>query len=296
MEYPDEFRRYHQKLFSNRYGGFFRELRLAGYRHAIRVNTLKSSMRDVKRFLAKDNIEYGGVPWCEDGLWVSSPQMNTLEHQLGMYYIQSPSSMIAPQLLSGGSNALDLCAAPGGKATHISQLMRNRGSLLANERDRSRIKALVHNLQRMGVSNARVTAGDAARPHLMGSGFDRILVDVPCSGVGTLAKSTEILSKWSMDWVRRLCALQKKMIIAAFDRLAPSGLMAYTTCTTTLEENERVVSHLLNSRDDAVLKPWSLPGLHPDPPKDDSLIGCARLSPEKDGIEPHFIALVMRDG
>ncbi len=296
MELPAEMKRYHQKLFGPGYADFFEELLGLGSRHAIRVNTLKSSMRQAKRILAEQGIEYARVQWCPDGLWVSHPGLNTLEHQLGMFYIQSAASMVAPQLLTGGKNVADLCAAPGGKATHLAQIMDNQGSLLANEKDRSRIKALVYNMQRMGVSNSNVTNMDAVRAKSIGTGFDRVLLDAPCSGVGTLAKSLDILSKWSVDWVERLSALQKKMITGAFDTLAPGGLMAYTTCTTTREENEDIVSHLLSQRADASLKPVNLKGLDPDLPLDDALAGCIRISPKRDGVEPHFIALVKKDG
>ena len=295
MRLPDEFESYHRWLLGDDYNKFMQYFEKPPQRQSIRVNTLKSTVRQVRRILSEKNIEYGPVPWCPDGLWVSEPNMDSLEHQLGFYYIQAASSMISPQILGAGEKVLDMCAAPGGKTTHLAQLMGGTGTIVANEKTPARIKALVYNIQRMGVSNAFVTRYDAIGFEKLETGFDRVLLDAPCSGVGTLRQSREILSRWSIDWVERLAALQKKMILSAFDCIAPGGKMVYTTCTTTVEENEQVVEHLLKMRPSAKLSKVKLDGITLRRSMSDDVRECARVFPQDNQSDPHFIAEVTKN-
>jgi NOL1/NOP2/sun family putative RNA methylase len=246
--------------------------------------------------LAEKNIEYGPVGWCADGLWVSSPNLDCIEHQLGLYYIQSASSMIAPQVLGPGNRVLDMCAAPGGKTTHLAQLMGNKGLLVANEDNVSRIRGLVYNIQRCGLMNTIVTRIDGCRFDERQERFDRILVDAPCSSVGTLRKSHEVLGKWSIEWVRGLSQLQKKMALAAFDSLEAGGRMVYSTCTTTLEENEHVIEHLLTNRPEARCCKVRLDGIKFSRGMTEKAVDCARVWPKDNDTEPHFIAQVIKGG
>lgn len=294
MEFPNEFKEFHERLLGDELEDFLDFFNHPPNRTSIRVNTLKTDMRSVKRYLGDVGVEYGRVEWCDLGLWVSEKSLDTLEHQLGMYYIQSASSMIAPTALGAANSVADLCAAPGGKTTHLAQLMDNKGLLVANEKIPSRIKALTYNLQRMGVTNCLVTKNDAVRYNQIGSKFDKILLDAPCSGVGTLTQSREILSRWSIDWVNRLAKLQKKMILTAYDCLKPGGSMVYTTCTTSVQENEEVVNHLLGERSNSELEKIDLKGLKPVygllPGTEKSL----RIYPHLNGCDPHFVAKVKK--
>jgi len=296
MKVPAEFERYHMRLLGDEYGRFINYFRQPQEKHSLRVNTLKSNMREVKRILAEHGVEYGHVSWCKDGLWVSNASLDYMEHQLGLYYIQSASSMIAPQVLGPGKWVLDMCAAPGGKTTHLAQLMENRGLLVGNEDSIPRVRALVYNIQRCGVSNAVVTRYDACRFNECGERFDRILIDAPCSSVGTLRKSREILAKWSLGWVRSLAQVQKKMITAAYDSLVEGGKLVYSTCTTTAEENEQVVEHLLKERQDAKLNKVKLDGLKIRRGLTEAAEECGRIMPQDNDTEPHFIAEAVKNG
>lgn len=296
MKLPADFVRYHHRLLDDEYGRFIRYLMEPQERFSLRVNTLKSSVREVKRILAEHNIEYGPVAWCPEGLWVGSNQLDLMEHQLGLYYIQSASSMIAPQVLGPGERVLDMCAAPGGKTTHLGQLMANKGTLIASEDNIARIKALVYNIQRCGVTNAAVTRLDAVKFSGYGERFDRVLLDAPCSSVGTLRHSREVLDKWSLVWVRSLAAIQKKMILSGYDCLSNGGKLVYSTCTTTIEENEEVIEHLLNERQDAKLNRVRLDGLKVKRGLTEKAADCARVWPQDNEIEPHFIAEVVKGG
>ncbi|MBU0761923.1 MAG: RsmB/NOP family class I SAM-dependent RNA methyltransferase [Candidatus Altiarchaeota archaeon] len=295
MAFPKEFEDYHRKLFGVDYVVFQDHITEYPTRWSLRVNTLKSTMRDVRRTLSEYGIEYGPIPWCAEGLWVSQQNLDTVEHQLGHYFIQSASSMIAPQLLGCGEYILDLCAAPGGKTTHLAQLMNNRGTLIANEHVPARMKSLVYNIQRCGVSNTTVLKGDGARIGNLKLKFDKILVDAPCSGVGTLRQSREILSRWNLGWVRGLSGLQKKLALTAFDSLKKGGTMVYTTCTTTLEENEEVVTFLLSQREDAKLVSARLEGIKLKSGLTEETRDCTRID-FRDGLDSHFFAKVVKNG
>ncbi len=296
MKVPEEFKQYHQRLLGGEYDSFIDYFTRRPTRYSIRVNTLKSDMRGVKRVLGERNLDYGSVKWCEDGLWVSSNNLDFTEHQLGLFYIQSASSMIAPQVLGAGERVLDVCAAPGGKTTHLAQLMNNKGLLAANDNSPQRIRGLVYNIQRCGVSNAVVMKEDGCRIHGLGEAFDRILLDAPCSGVGTLRQSREILRKWSLKWVQQLSSLQKKMLVSAYDSLSPGGRLVYSTCTTTREENEEVVEYLLSQREGAATVKVGLHGIRLRRGLTDSTADCARVYPLDDDTDPHFIAEVVRNG
>jgi len=246
--------------------------------------------------LGEYGFDYGLVDWCSDGLWVSSPELDTIAHQLGHYYIQTASSMLAPQLLDGGVKVLDMCAAPGGKSTHLAQLMGNEGLLVSNDDNISRLRALVYNLQRCGVTNASVTRIDGFKFPKLGETFDRILLDAPCSSVGTLNKSGEIMKKWDLSWVKQLAKVQKKLAESAFDCLSPGGRMVYSTCTTTKEENELVIEHLLDSRADASIVKCRLDGIKFSRGLTERTFFCGRVWPHIHGSDMNFLAVVEKNG
>jgi NOL1/NOP2/sun family putative RNA methylase len=296
MRIPQEFERYHQRILGGDYRDFIWYFLRPRERLALRVNTLKSSVREVKRVLSERGVDYGPVRWCPEGLWADAPSLDFMEHQLGLYYVQSASSMIAPQILQAGERVLDMCAAPGGKTTHLAQLMGNGGLLAANDDNPGRIKALVYNIQRCGVANALVTKNDACKYSRVGERFDRILLDAPCSSVGTLRHNREILEKWSLAWVRSLATIQKRMILEAYDTLEVGGRLAYTTCTTTVEENEGVVGHLLQERPGARLNRVRLEGLRIARGLTEEAADCGRIWPQDNDTEPHFVAEVVKGG
>ena len=143
---------------------------------------------------------------------------------------------------------LDMCASPGSKTTQIAQYMKNTGLLIANDFTGDRMKPLGINIQRMGMTNAILTKMYGqwfAKKDIV---FDKILVDAPCSGTGTVRKSLKTLRMWNPIMIERLAATQKKLILTAFDILKPGGTMVYSTCSTEPLENEGVVSYLLENR------------------------------------------------
>ncbi|MFH1404230.1 MAG: RsmB/NOP family class I SAM-dependent RNA methyltransferase [Candidatus Altiarchaeota archaeon] len=291
------FKTYHQGILGRDYRGFMDYIQRPPARYSVRVNTLKSSLTEVERILRKRRVDYGSIPWCSDGLWVSQLGLDFLEHQLGFFYIQSADSMIPVLALDPqpGERVLDMCAAPGGKSTHIAQLMRNTGTLVANDNNVRRIRALVYSIQKSGVRNAVITQNDGVRLSGRGMEFDRILVDAPCSDVGTARKNPQIFDKWDMEWVRALSALQKKMASAAYGMLKPGGVMVYSTCTTTLEENEHVVEHVL-SEEGAELAEVKLDGLNHSKGLTDKAGKSMRIMPQHNDTGCFYIAKVVKNG
>ncbi len=172
----------------------------------------------------------------------------TLEHSIGKYYIQSLSSMIPPLVLSPNSNdvVMDLCAAPGSKSTQLAKLMSHQGTLYSNEPNLNRVKALVHNLDKMNSVNMGVIKqrGEILSKYFE-EYFDKILVDAPCSALGVIQKKNEIIKWWESERVDRISELQLKLLISAIKMAKTGGEIVYSTCTLTVEENEFVINKVL---------------------------------------------------
>ena len=231
-----------------------------------RVNTLKASEEHVLGRLKAEGYRFRKVPWARHG-YISENGYElgkTIEHMLGLIYLQGPISMAPVEVLDPrpGEVVLDLCAAPGSKSTQIAQLLEGRGVVVANDVSYERVKALSSNLQRFGVLNCVITLADGRKyPRFAREFFDKVLVDAPCSSLGIVSKDWGIAKDWSMRLVKRLSSLQKQLILAGFDCLKPGGILVYSTCTLTVEENELVVSWLLERRDDARVAEIRLEGL-----------------------------------
>lgn len=255
-------------------------------------------MEKVRFWLESKKIESKQIPWCPEGLWIDSCiNLDTIEHQLGYYYIQGASSMV-PSLILGpqpGDEVLDLCAAPGSKTTHIAQMMQNKGFLAANEGSFVRVRALVINIQRSGATNIVVTCRDGVGYEKFSERFNKVMLDAPCSDIGTARKNPRVLGMWNMGRVKRLSSLQKKLLLSAYRCLKDGGTLVYSTCTTPLEENEFVVEHLLQREDSASLGDINVPnlrvrkGLTPETRK------CIRIMPQDNDSEAYFIAKVVKN-
>ena len=191
------------------------------------------------------------VPWCSDGYAFPADESrlsHTVEHAVGAYYLQAKAPMFAVETLAPqpGERVLDLCAAPGGKTTQLAAHMKNSGLLVANEMSKKRLPALVGNLERCGVGNAVITqAQGTLLARYFHNFFDRILVDAPCSGDGIVRKDLSMLRYWSPEDAQRQAQTQTGLLRAAFHMLRPGGTLVYSTCSLSLEENERVLMGLL---------------------------------------------------
>ena len=237
-------------------------------RKSIRVNTLKISVKELKERLERKGYRLKRIPWIETGFWVEKEEDmealgNTEEHFLGYFYVQEASSMIPPIVLNPNENdvVLDMSAAPGSKTTQMAEMMGNKGIIIANDPNYSRLKALKYNIDKAGAINVVVTNMDGRKFGKKSIKFDKILLDAPCSSEGTIRKEWKVLSRWSERMIKDIARLQKKLILSAFDSLKKGGVMVYSTCTHAPEENEGVLDYLLKKRENAKIVDFEVKGL-----------------------------------
>jgi NOL1/NOP2/sun family putative RNA methylase len=282
----------------------YKKYTLSFLRKSIRINTLKKPVSEITKRLAKDwHLEQ--IPWCPEGFYLEHKAGrldvgNTVEHCLGHYYVQEAASMIPPLVLEPrpGDRVLDMAAAPGSKASQMAQMMRNEGILVANDVAGIRLAALGINLQRCGVLNAIITQMKGER--MTGLEFDKVMLDAPCSGTGTIRKSIKTIMMWNPEMIKRLAAMQRKLVLAAYALTRPGGTLVYSTCSTEPEEDEAVVSYLLDNTD-AALEPIEL-ALKRSPPITEfegkayrkEVKHCLRLWPQDNDTEGFFVAKVRR--
>ncbi len=226
---------------------------------SIRCNTLKISPENLKKRLENNGwkIKVPFKDFPEIMIVVSELQPGelgrALEHLLGYYYIQEIASMLPVLVLNPKENEkiLDLCSSPGSKTTQIAARMKNSGLLIANEVKFGRIKILAANTERCGVMNMIITKRDGItlckRFKQEGLLWDKILLDAPCSGEGTIRSTPKTLEMWNIKTIENLSKLQKSLIVSAIEILKPNGELVYSTCTHAPEENEEVIDFALKN-------------------------------------------------
>lgn len=190
------------------------------------------------------------IPWAEGGYYYEEslrPGKHPL-HEAGLYYIQEPSAMAVGAAMASkpGERILDLCAAPGGKSTHLAGFMAQKGLLVCNEIHPVRAKILSQNVERMGIANAVVTNMEPpAMTHFFEGFFDGIVVDAPCSGEGMFRKDENAREEWSPDHVAMCAERQDGILDCAAAMLRAGGRIVYSTCTFSSEENEQTIARFL---------------------------------------------------
>lgn len=224
----------------------------------IRTNTLKTRRRDLAQTLVNRGVNLQPIgSWTKVGLQIFDSQVPigaTPEYLAGHYILQAASSFLPVVALDPQENEriLDMAAAPGGKTTYISALMKNTGCVFANDANKARTKSLIANIHRLGCHNTIVCNYDAREfPKVIG-GFDRILLDAPCSGTGVIGKDQSVkVSRTEKDFMQ-IPHLQKQLILSAIDSVdahsKTGGVIVYSTCSVAVEENEAVVNYALRKR------------------------------------------------
>lgn len=281
-----------------------RELLSQERRQSLRCNPLVASPEDTIASLPV--LGWGGRPysWIDHCYTIESGLEAVRDSEAvagGAVFIQNAASWLPVLALAPkpGERVLDVCAAPGGKSSHIAALTGNQGRLWVNDNSRPRLLKLQANLQRMGVVLKESTLYDATQlaRKLQGSSFDKILLDAPCSGDGLMRYDRDKdFATWSVAHVKRLQQLQKKILSQAWALLEPGGTLVYSTCTMAPEENEAVVDYLLRARPDAVIEPFSVDVSNKVPALSNwngkqfnpAIEGCLRLKPSQD-IEAFFV-------
>lgn len=292
---PTEFTERMQKILGEEYPAFeksYEEVR----KYGLRVNTKKITPEAFEK-LAPFHLT--PIPWIPNAYYyleTDAPARHPF-YYAGLYYLQEPSAMTPASILpvTPGERVLDLCAAPGGKATALGAKLQGKGLLVANDISASRAKALLKNIEVFGIPNSFVTnAAPAKLAERFPEFFDKILVDAPCSGEGMFRKDADTIKAWYPQKPEECAKIQREIAVRAVDMLRPGGMLLYSTCTFAPVENEELIRYLLEQRPEMELEeiPWRegfSKGLG-------DMEKCVRLWPHKMGGEGHFMALLRKRG
>lgn len=263
-----------------------------------RVNTLKSNLEKIEKELTKDGIEYERVSWSKEALIINNVREKEIQH-LGIYekgeiYLQSLSSMLPPLILEPEeeSDILDMAAAPGGKTTQIASLVNNKASITACEMNKIRAERLRYNIEKQGATCVYVMVTDARKIDNFFS-FDKILLDAPCSGSGTLEINNQDLEKtFTEKLIKKSTSSQMALLKKAINILKPGKEMVYSTCSILKEENEEIVSKVL-SNINAEIVPIEFSGMKDLPLLPTKLEGTLCVQPNE-LYEGFFIAKIRK--
>ncbi len=296
-KFPREFADRMQEMLGDKYDEFLRAFENAPAYTGMRINTLKSG---AKAAILAETGELEKVAWCENGYYADKDIISGKHpyHVGGLVYFQEPSAMGVVDALGicEGDFVLDLCAAPGGKATQAAERLCGKGLLVANEIVPRRAAILAENISRMGIKNAVVTNESPEKlAQKYGSFFDKIIVDAPCSGEGMFKKEPQAITEWSVEHTKACGERQKKILKSAFSMLKGGGYLIYSTCTFAPCENEGVTDWVLENYPDVELVPIKTEGMSDGEGKwagsRYDLSGTKRIFPHKSKGEGHFFAL-----
>jgi len=302
-----------EKLLSKEDAKVFFDISYTKTPSSIRCNTLKITVEELKTRLENYGWELRQPFEKFPEVMIIDSRLNpgelgkTREHLLGYYYVQEISSMLPMMVLEpeAGDFVLDLCASPGSKTTQAAAMMENGGTIIANEISMGRIGILNSNIERCGVMNTIVTRkeGFALCERFLKKTqfkFDKILVDAPCSGEGTLRKSPSTFQMWNVNMIKKIAGTQRRLAEAALGILKVGGTMIYSTCTLAPEEDEMIVDYLIQKFDIEVEKinlplkfrcgvcEWEGKELSKDVEK------CLRLYPQDNNTDGFFVAKIKK--
>lgn len=267
----------------------------------VRVNTLKISRQDLIERLKEEGVEAKETNYVPEGLHINGflSYRTLTAFQEGLFQVQDESSMIVAHVLNpaSGSRVLDVAAAPGGKTTHIAQLMGDRGEVVAVDMYAHKLELIKDNCQRLGITSIRGEVSDARELYKKYKGWaDYVLVDAPCSGLGVLRRRPD--SRWRKDpsQLPGVIKLQKDILQSAAKCLRPGGVMVYSTCTLTREENMGVVEDFLSGHPEfslGDLRQLLPPGLDTEATAQE---GYLQLLPHRHDMDGFFIARLRKKG
>ena len=294
MNLPQEFQEKMQELFQDEYETYIQSYDEKSF-NGLRINTSKISVED---FLKINPFHLEPVPWTTNGFYYSDQDRPSKHpyYYAGLYYLQEPSAMTPASILpiEKGDFVLDTCAAPGGKSTELAAKLNGTGLLFSNDISASRAQALLKNLELFGIRNSFVCSEDIDKlacyfPEF----FDKILIDAPCSGEGMFRKDPSIIKSWMERKNQYYVTIQKGIVENAVKMLKPGGMVVYSTCTFSSEENEDIIAHMLEVCPELHLIDLSehyegfCQGIH-------GMKECIRIYPHKVHGEGHFVALLQK--
>ena len=277
--------------------------------YGLRVNTAKIS---VEEFLKIAPWPLKPVPWIRNGFYYDGEKYQPAKHPYyfaGLYYLQEPSAMTPADRLpvEPGDRVLDVCAAPGGKATELGAKLNGTGVLAANDLSSSRAKGLLKNLELFGIGNVLILSEEPGRlvPYFKGY-FDKILIDAPCSGEGMFRKDRKMIRAWEEHGPDYFSKIQRSIVTQAAEMLREGGMLLYSTCTFSPEENEGTIGDFLRDHPEFHTEPapeypgfskgmyqWTEGKADGD---EQGLRNTVRIFPHQARGEGHFIALLKKEG
>lgn len=295
MQLPNDFLDRMKALLNDDYDAFIRSYDTQ-LNSGIRINTLKCSEPEQ---LAETLRLAERVKWCPSGYYADRSVLSGKHpyHAAGAFYFQEPSAMCAAEGLPLGEapRILDLCAAPGGKTTHIAARMNNQGLLISNEIVSKRAAVLSENAERMGLTNTIVTnETPSALAVSFPNFFDGIIVDAPCSGEGMFRKEPQAAAEWSVQHTLSCAQRQKNILDDAYRMLKPGGCIMYSTCTFSFDENEAVVEYMADKYGMEICDIPKLDMLSPGIGEYPDIEKCRRIFPHIQNGEGHFAALLRK--
>ncbi len=302
LELPEAFEKRMRDMLGAEFDAY-----MSGYQdtrqYGLRVNPLKISGEELEK---NTSFHLSPIPWTHDGYFYREEDQPARHpyYSAGLYYLQEPSAMTPASRLpvTPGERVLDLCAAPGGKATALGAALQGKGVLVANDISNSRAKALLKNLELFGIPNAFVTNEIPGKLAESFEGFfDKVLVDAPCSGEGMFRKDPAVIKTWDEERPEYFAKLQKDILKNAVKMLRPGGMLLYSTCTFAPVENEGSISWLLEEFPEMELQTMEgYEGFAPGHPEwgngDPALVKCVRIWPHRMNGEGHFLALLRKAG
>jgi len=293
MNLPDKYLEYMKNLLGNDYSAYLDSFNKPSY-HGLRINRLKLT---AEAFEEISPFPLNKIPYIDNGFIYDDKEnpAKDVYYHAGLYYLQEPSAMLPASRLpiDKGDRVLDLCAAPGGKATELAGKLGGTGVLYANDISASRALALLKNLELSAAANIYVTA---ETPENLATKlpcfFDKILCDVPCSGEGMFRKDTSLIKSWLEKGPESYQSIQRSIVDSAYKLLAPGGMLMYSTCTFNVSEDEDNIAYLLNKYPDLSLQDieWYEGFSHGY----NGLDKCVRVFPHKMIGEGHFLALIKK--
>ena len=277
---------------------------------AIRLNSLKTKSQYFKDWLKAKTIAFEEIPFNINGFKIpddSLPLSHTLNFFKGYFQYQGISSQIPALVLNPqpGETVLDMAAAPGSKSTQLAALMKNKGQLILNDAVRHRLQPLNANAQKAGLINQIISYLPAERfGNLFPNYFDKILLDAPCTALGTISSNPEIASWWSEEKLRKLTAVQHGLLVSACKSLKTGGELVYSTCSIAPEENEMAVQKIIDKYNMEILPVPDmrgiqfLPGMaaYQDKKFHAKMHEAVRTAPHIHGLEGFFVCRLRKTG
>ena len=264
------------------------------YTHSFRINTNKISVND---FLKINPFNLKKIPWCDDGFYYD-PFDQVSKHPYyyaGLYYIQEASAMLPGQALPISINdvVLDGCSAPAGKSLKLANKLNNTGLIISNDISVSRSQISLKTLETSGIKNSFIMAEDLTTLNNLDNCFDKILIDVPCSGEAMFRKDPSLIKSWIDKGPDYYQSIQKQILAKAIKLLKDGGMILYSTCSFSKKENEDVIEYGLSICDSLKVLPIKMyegfkQGLR------ENTRNCVRLYPHKINGEGHFVALLQK--